>query len=654
MTPTMISPASPAFTARQGVAITLLWLLVNLVLLAPLWRPAAEAAPPQQSGTLLLKEVEWRTVLAGEPTSGWQPTTLPHRHSYQIEGQILEYRSRFVLDARQAAEPLWGLCVPYWALPTDVKLDGHRVYSARTGANRGTDWIRPHDVALPAALEAGSHELILGVRPPPGLNAQLGELYLAPAGTARSMCDGFEARSEVADRLNSILWVLALVVTLLGWGTRERAAWWFGLVLVVVAANRLPLNQAVLTLSDEQMMRAYLISRAMIQVPLFFFVTALVDRPKPIMARLVPLMVACEVASLLLLPPLQWGPWALVVRLLWVALGIWLLAALLGPQPARHRLSHQLLAVALLFSLVTIPWSGFAIFNDSRLSSYVAPASGLILAVTGLFAVALRLVTLDRQKRRAQAELTQQLMHKQSELAQSFELLRQGKALDAQAQERTRIMRELHDGLGSHLVAASALLSTASPTQQAAADLVDQCLQELRGTIDSLMPDVHDVAELLGTFRDRIEPVLETQGIQLEWQVEPMPATEALNAGERLHVLRIVQEAFANILKHSGATQVTLRAHAVPPGLSVIDIHDNGLGCGKGASQHEGRGLANMKARAQLLGAELRWTRNAGAAHGCQVRLTLHSSPFQAAGAEVIPLRPKSRPIQPIPPRRGD
>jgi len=51
-----------------------------------------------------------------------------------------------------------------------------------------------------------------------------------------------------------------------------------------------------------------------------------------------------------------------------------------------------------------------------------------------------------------------------------------------------------------------------------------------------------------------------------------------------------------------------------------------------------------MKARAQLLGAELRWTRNAGAAHGCQVRLTLNASPPPATGAEVIPLRPKAQP----------
>jgi len=248
------------------------------------------------------------------------------------------------------------------------------------------------------------------------------------------------------------------------------------------------------------------------------------------------------------------------------------------PSAWSRLLTPGLLAAALLFSLATIPWNGFAVFNDSRLSNYVAPASGLVFAVTGLFAVVLRLVTLDRQKRRAQAELTQQLMHQQQALADSFELLRQGKLLDAQAQERTRIMRELHDGLGSHLVAASALLSCARPTHQAAADLVERCLQELRGTIDSLTPDVHDVAELLGTFRDRIEPVLEAQGIELDWQVEPLPATEALHAGERLHVLRIVQEAFANILKHSGATQVTLRAHAVPPGLSVIDIRDNGSG----------------------------------------------------------------------------
>jgi signal transduction histidine kinase len=75
-----------------------------------------------------------------------------------------------------------------------------------------------------------------------------------------------------------------------------------------------------------------------------------------------------------------------------------------------------------------------------------------------------------------------------------------------------------------------------------------------------------------------------------------------------LHILRILQEAFTNIIKHTQATQIRVSTDADAHGVQVT-ITDNGQGFDpQAARKRGGKGLSNQLRRAEAIGAEVKWT----------------------------------------------
>lgn len=102
---------------------------------------------------------------------------------------------------------------------------------------------------------------------------------------------------------------------------------------------------------------------------------------------------------------------------------------------------------------------------------------------------------------------------------------------------------------------------------------------------------------------------LGAEALSVEWQVADLPADFALERGATLQLMRIVQEAFTNTLKHAGARRFTLHAAQRNGGL-VIEISDDGRGFDP-AAEAGGYGLSNMRARTQKIGGRLEITSTA-------------------------------------------
>jgi signal transduction histidine kinase len=161
--------------------------------------------------------------------------------------------------------------------------------------------------------------------------------------------------------------------------------------------------------------------------------------------------------------------------------------------------------------------------------------------------------------------------------------------------ERGRIMRELHDGLGSHLVGALAI----SEQQDVPINSqVRQALDELRIIMDSLDSDVN-VLTMLGMLRQRLEQGLNQGGVTLKWDVLCKPNGLSDGPEASLHVMRIVQEAVANAVRHGNSRVIVLSMDE-----SGFSISDDGCGFSEEKVQR-GRGLNNMAWRAKQLGAQL-------------------------------------------------
>jgi signal transduction histidine kinase len=233
-----------------------------------------------------------------------------------------------------------------------------------------------------------------------------------------------------------------------------------------------------------------------------------------------------------------------------------------------------------------------------------------------------QLTAATRATERLNANLEHRVAEKTSQLETSYAQLRRADAAEARASERERIMRDMHDGVGSQLIAARQIAERGQLGVADVTALLDECIDDLRLIIDSLEPSQGDLVTVLGNLRYRLTDRLLRQGVTLRWEVADLPLMEYLTPTDTLHVLRIVQEAFANVLKHARATTVTFKAAVSPDGQRVIfSVSDNGSGINAGDALTRGRGLANMVQRASALGGTFRL--DASTSGGCVASLSL-------------------------------
>jgi len=210
------------------------------------------------------------------------------------------------------------------------------------------------------------------------------------------------------------------------------------------------------------------------------------------------------------------------------------------------------------------------------------------------------------------------------ELADSHARLREIEQRQTLAQERQRLMQDMHDGLGSSLVSALRVVEHGRLDEAEVAQVLKGCIDDLKLAIDSMEPVEADVLLLLATLRFRLGPRLESSGIALRWDVKDVPPLEWLNPKNALHILRILQEAFTNIIKHTHADEIRV-ATSVDHDWVAVSVTDNGSGfiVEEALQRGGGKGLSNQLNRAESIGAELLW--NSSPAGTCLIlRLPLH------------------------------
>lgn len=201
------------------------------------------------------------------------------------------------------------------------------------------------------------------------------------------------------------------------------------------------------------------------------------------------------------------------------------------------------------------------------------------------------------------------------------DLLRSRAQLAALA-ERQRLARDLHDTVKQQAFALNLQLATLrrqlgvhpeSRRLEQAEALSGQIQRELGQLLDELRAGDAELpfAERL---RARAQAWSQTSGVKLDWHLEDVAAPSAA-AAENL--LRIVDEALANVLRHSGATRVTLSLRCDAANAQLV-ITDNGLGAA--APLRTGMGLANMRERVRSL-PRGRFDFDSSPGHGTRVRI---------------------------------
>jgi len=204
----------------------------------------------------------------------------------------------------------------------------------------------------------------------------------------------------------------------------------------------------------------------------------------------------------------------------------------------------------------------------------------------------------------ANVGLTARLAEQVAELGRS-----RARIVAAQAAERQRIERNIHDGAQQQVVALIMKLRLARNQLARGDGSADEVLDELHADARELLTDLRELAHGIHP------PVLSDRGLvaAVQARADRLPLDIAVHAEPELRERRldtdvegaayfVVCEALTNVVKHSAADAAGIHLSTVD-GKLVVLVHDNGVGIPDG--QTNGHGLTNLRDRVEALGGSL-------------------------------------------------
>ncbi len=203
------------------------------------------------------------------------------------------------------------------------------------------------------------------------------------------------------------------------------------------------------------------------------------------------------------------------------------------------------------------------------------------------------------------------LLQRLVETERRFHRISRG-VLRVQEEERARISRDLHDGIGQSLTALKIqleLLEQAAAEEHAALiprigsvrELAEACLAEVRELARLIRPQMLDELGLLPTLRWLARTVQKRTGVCVEF--EHVGGDERADPDAETLVFRIVQESLTNIVRHAGVSAARVRIERRPESI-LVTVEDRGRGFDAEAilsasDEERGFGVRAMRDRVQ-------------------------------------------------------
>ena len=212
------------------------------------------------------------------------------------------------------------------------------------------------------------------------------------------------------------------------------------------------------------------------------------------------------------------------------------------------------------------------------------------------------LFIVQRNKRKAQIEKDLALLKEKDEGTKAV--------IEAQEEERRRISKDLHDGIGQQLSGLKMAWQNVSTkvgekSPELYSDLMeltkvlDDSADEVRSISHQMMPRALQEFGLVPAIEDMLGKAFKLSSISYEFNHHKI---ERFHANKEVALYRICQELINNIAKHSQAKHVTVQLLKVKSHV-VLMVEDNGVGMKEG--QSDGHGMLNIKTRLNLINGEL-------------------------------------------------
>jgi len=593
-----------------------LWLLALILVSAGglVWLIEFGSTLPERSQFIEMRAVElFPGERDGPPAASavGVAVELPHDWRDQgapVRGQEAWYRFRLPLNV--PPDRLWGVLLPGIEQNAEVFLNGELVGRRGTmGAtpsryvNEGLYFVLPNGLLRP-----GENRFDLRVRTYPAGHGYLDTVLLGPD----------EVLGPVHDRQrlvgSQLLWLcaaaslaMALVAGALAWQRPGEPVYGWLALQTLVWALRTVLSLLVdVPLPGPWWFALSALLGTWFCACSFMFGLRLAALSLPRLERVV--LGAAALATLLVLGLLRLRPELVVTA----APAAGLVQMALGPVVLYFIVRRYIetrdpeLFLLLYAAGIIMIFGAFSMAIATGVRSgvggrYLIYATPLIL---GAFVMLLlrRFVQALGESEQLTATLERKVEEKSAALEANYRRLSVLEQERALARERERIMRDMHDGVGGHLVASLARLRSLELEDDGVRQTLEQALTDLRLMIDSLDTEEGDLNVALGMLRQRLKPQLEAVGLAVHWHMDELPPMPGLTAHGVLQVLRILQEAVTNVLKHAGASRLEISGQVVG-GSCVLSVADDGRGFD--GAVNGGRGLGNMTRRAAGVGARL-------------------------------------------------
>lgn len=595
--------ASWALFNCSGVRLAFAFLLL---VLADLHSGGALAADRQE--TIRVRQA--RFIVSDAATlppedAGWQTAALPHRVPKPADRELVGYWYKADFTPADATQPLW-LYFPKLRSGGAIYVNGVQV-----GAIRGADaayqvrWFRPHLFFLPPlSLREGNNEIAVrfAIREP---LTSFGEFEIGPQQPLRESYDLSLFWENTSTEISAIICLLSGAFILVFWLRRPQEVLYglFGVCVLFWGLRTFIFRLPVVPMEYWVLWRFfyYLTTSGFIVCITLFLLKYSRAENRRLTRFLLAYWLGGSAVFLVVGTPIR-----MLMDTYWTAgflpFTTYAIARLAVFTARRPTPSCVAMVLAILIALA-LALHDFAVQHGwFRLQEYYMLHLGIPAFLLVMACVLMeRFIASLKQAESVQEQLARRVAERETELAASYEQLRQLERDHAAAEERQRIMQDMHDGVGSQLLTTLVMAQRGAATPGDMVALLQECLDDMRLAIDSLSPDDPDLLPALGNLRFRMEARFKALGLDLAWRSSDLPDTFEVAPHAGLQILRIVQEALTNVLKHAQARNVEV-ALDFSGGALRIRIADDGVGFAA-CEGHSGRGLKNMRSRAQKIGA---------------------------------------------------
>lgn len=568
--------------------------------------------------------------------AGWYPVSLPDNWSVSRPGQGGGVWYRVAVDLPAAATDEMGVVLANFSMNATIWWDEHQIESGGRMIKPYTrNWHRPLYATVGLQqLSAGRHWLHIRVHGYANDDAGIGTLLIGPAAEVRPVYERIYFIQHTMSVVALVFSLLLALGALLMWVLQRGQSDVFLLMAGAAAAWSLVISNFVIY--TPLMSRFYWESIADGAIEVYGLLHAvmvfrILEVDRTLLIRSLAVVFASGWLFILLFgDDATLMGWQMPMHSLILLLVVYLIVLCFRYWCEQQNRTALVLAVALLIQIIAGGHDWWLVYFSNQLDSPLTMQLGptFTLLVVGIWMIHRFSLALHESAAHAelmQAEIERVSASLKAEQAQMAALQKER----AIAVERERFSRELHDGLGGYLAAISGMLHDGIQDQQLLTRTVDQALLDMRLVMDGIGEECNDVGMLLGMLRHRLQQPLEALGLHVSWNMTSLPAPCPLPDGQALHLMRIVQEALTNAARHAGADWVEVRATQLmhDRNRACIEVIDNG--CGLGEASAAGKGLANMRRRAEMLQAQ--FTINSPADGGVHITLILPPSDHASA-----------------------